>query len=407
MRILVATLITILTATTVRGEQLIDIEAMKKLASGREAVVELEQRAELFVGIDSLESAGRVPNYLRAMAGVMPTAVAPFSRLVKTFIYAGAVEPETKLAMGLAISARHNAVYSALYLHRLLKYASGGEQVQRAYRDLTRFAPAQLAAVGYALTLSRDVNGVSEVEFAHLRGFYNDSQIVELTMAVSFFNYFIRYCEGLNLPVESWVLDESRPEVESLYNAPSARVTLLSDEELDAAIKAAESLKAQPSTLGFKSLANSQRAMLRAPLLARAWREYGTATREKFQIPRELQLHISFAVSKVNGCRYCILHQVLGLRKQGVEIRKLLAIEKNDEQLTARKLAAVRFARALTAKAASSPEYVKLKSEFTGSEAFSILLQTCNFNFMNRFTDALRLPSEDEAVQVYREVYGK
>jgi hypothetical protein len=26
---------------------------------------------------------------------------------------------------------------------------------------------------------------------------------------------------------------------------------------------------------------------------------------------------------------------------------------------------------------------------------------------MNRFTDGLRLPSEDEAIKVYREVYGK
>lgn len=28
------------------------------------------------------------------------------------------------------------------------------------------------------------------------------------------------------------------------------------------------------------------------------------------------------------------------------------------------------------------------------------------FSFMNRFTDGLRLPSEDEAVKTYQEVYG-
>ncbi len=33
-------------------------------------------------------------------------------------------------------------------------------------------------------------------------------------------------------------------------------------------------------------------------------------------------------------------------------------------------------------------------------------MQTCNFAFMNRFTDGLRLPSEDQAVRVYRETYG-
>ena len=35
------------------------------------------------------------------------------------------------------------------------------------------------------------------------------------------------------------------------------------------------------------------------------------------------------------------------------------------------------------------------------------LLQTCNFNFMNRLTDGLHLPSEDEAIKIYREIYGR
>jgi hypothetical protein len=35
-----------------------------------------------------------------------------------------------------------------------------------------------------------------------------------------------------------------------------------------------------------------------------------------------------------------------------------------------------------------------------------VLLQTCAFNFMNRFTDNLGLASEDEAVHTYEQVYG-
>ena len=34
------------------------------------------------------------------------------------------------------------------------------------------------------------------------------------------------------------------------------------------------------------------------------------------------------------------------------------------------------------------------------------MLQTCTFAFMNRFTDGLQLPSEDEAIRVYQETYG-
>ena len=38
--------------------------------------------------------------------------------------------------------------------------------------------------------------------------------------------------------------------------------------------------------------------------------------------------------------------------------------------------------------------------------ALEVLLQTCTFAFMNRFTDGLQLPSEDEAIKVYLETYG-
>jgi hypothetical protein len=34
------------------------------------------------------------------------------------------------------------------------------------------------------------------------------------------------------------------------------------------------------------------------------------------------------------------------------------------------------------------------------------MLQTCAVAFMIRFTDGLRLPSEDEAIRVYQETHG-
>ena len=49
--------------------------------------------------------------------------------------------------------------------------------------------------------------------------------------------------------------------------------------------------------------------------------------------------------------------------------------------------------------------YQKLRAEFGSQGALEVVLQTCNFAFMNRFTDGLRLPSEDEAIKVYRETY--
>jgi alkylhydroperoxidase family enzyme len=110
-----------------------------------------------------------------------------------------------------------------------------------------------------------------------------------------------------------------------------------------------------------------------------------------------------------NGCRYCTIHQVVGLRRLGVDPTKLLAMEKDDSALTPRERTAVAFARKVTGSPSTvtDADYATLKAEFREQGALEVLLQTCNFSFMNRFTDGLHLPSEDEAIKVYRDVYGR
>ena len=152
------------------------------------------------------------------------------------------------------------------------------------------------------------------------------------------------------------------------------------------------------------------RAMYQSPEIAAAWRAYGGAARQETAVDRELLLHVSFAVSMANGCRYCTLHQVQGLHRLGVKPAKLMQMKKDDSALTPRELTAVVFARKLTADPMSitDADFAKLKAEFGGDRgAFDVLVQTSTFSFMNRFTDGLRLPSEDEAVRIYRETYGQ
>jgi AhpD family alkylhydroperoxidase len=147
---------------------------------------------------------------------------------------------------------------------------------------------------------------------------------------------------------------------------------------------------------------------MRVPALAAAWRQFGASNGESL-VGREILLQVSFAVSMANGCRYCTIHQVVGLRRLGVDATKLLAMEKDDAALTPREKTAVVFARKLTAgpSTVSDGDYATLVREFKDQGALEVLLQTCNFSFMNRFTDGLHLPSEDEAIRIYREVYGR
>jgi len=389
--------------------------AARARTSARPRVALADPTAEGLKGAspaDPLEGA-QAPNYLRALAG--QTKAAPqFARLVRTVLYGGTLPPETKMGMALRVAQQLNSPYAAAHASRWLRASAHGREILTAVRAerVGSLGHAEQLALAYADSLTRGINDVSDADFARTRAAYNDAQLVELTMAVCFFNYFTRMSESMGLPVEPWALDgqATTPSSVAAYRQPPARVALISDEELAAtAATVAASKEPQKPAAGLGlGIANSQRAMLRVPDIALAWRAYGQAVREHASIGRDIQLQVSFAVSTANGCRYCTLHQVLGLRRLGVSPAKLVSMKKDDSQLTPRELAAVTFARKVTRAPASvtDEDFRALKSEFGEQGATEVLLQTAAFSFMNRFTDGLRLPSEDEAVRTYRETYG-
>jgi AhpD family alkylhydroperoxidase len=359
------------------------------------------------------------PNYVRALQQMPPQAGRALAEAVYAFLYRGTLPTGIKAAMGVRIAQVNDSPYVAAHMARVLRASSdrGSKALAAldgaASRDDGLNEPERLA-VRYAEQLTRNVHGVSSEDFAQTRAVFNDSEVVELTLTVAFFNYFTRYAEGLRLPVEKWALDANgtapAPGANAGWRPGLPRIALISDEEMaatQAALAAAKDPAQQSRSLGL-GMANSQRAMLRVPTIALPWRAYGTAVREKEAIGRDIKLHVSFAVSVLNDCRYCTLHQVLGLRRLGVDPAKLMAMRKDDSALTPRELAAVKFARALTTRpgAVTDAEYDSLKQEFGDVGAQELLLQTCNFAFMNRFTDGLMLPSEDEAIRVYQEIYG-
>ena len=165
-----------------------------------------------------------------------------------------------------------------------------------------------------------------------MRALYNDSQIVELTLVACLFNYFTRFTEALNLPVEQWAL-EAPPVSDSKWQHAPARVSLVSDAEIALIDEWTDAAKKTPGFLGAGVTANSLRVMMQAPALAAAFRDYFMAEFGKLTISRETRLQVSFAVSMANGCRYCTLHQVLGLKSLGVDPAKLLAMQKMIRRL--------------------------------------------------------------------------
>jgi AhpD family alkylhydroperoxidase len=352
------------------------------------------------------------PSYVRTLSP-LPHAAQPFADLVDAVLHRGALSGELKAAMGLRIAQINHSPYVAAHLSRLLGATMPGRGLLSALgsNSLSTLEPSTRLGIGYGDTLTRSVNGVTPEAFAAMRGAFNDAEIVELTITTAFFNFFTRYAEALRLPVEPWALDGSVPPAAlGESRRTPARVGLLSDETILATAAALETSKQQATQRGGWGIgmANSMRAMLQAPALALPWRAFMTAVREKESVGRDIKLQISFAVSMANECRYCTIHQVLGLRRLGIDPGKLVAMKKDDSALTPRETVAVRFARKLTMAPGevTDADYAAIRQEFGELGALEVVIQTCTFAFMNRFTDGLRLPSEDEAVRVYQETYG-
>jgi AhpD family alkylhydroperoxidase len=272
--------------------------------------------------------------------------------------------------------------------------SSPGNATTLRSENLDSIAPSDRLALKYADWLTPDVHGVSDADFRTVRAYFNDSQVVELTLTVCFFNYFTRMSEAFNLPVEPWVFDSPAKLQMRPADRPADRVGLISDAEMQATRDMRDALNNpnNPASSWKIGFANSMRAMLRSPEIATAWRDYGSSVRQSAAIDREIQLQVSFAVSMANGCRYCTLRQVLGLHRLGVSMSKLMAMKKDDDALTPRERTAVLFARKLTRDPVSvtDADYAILHTEFGDRGASDVVLQTCAFAFMNRFTDGLR-----------------
>lgn len=344
----------------------------------------------------------RVPNYLRALAVTHPKAVGSFAHLFKTVLCGGSVSPNVKLAMGLRIAQMNGSPYLSRHLLRLSKILQNERSVATA-------SPAYRIGVLYAEHLAKAVRGVTDNEFMQARGVYNDAEIVELTATTCFFNYFSRFCNGAGLPLEAWASESPNGQAKlAERKIARARVTLATDEELEMGSTLLKRTVDPRQSLGFR-IANSQRAMLRVPDIGAAWWGYWQDIRTETKLGRPDLLHISFAVSTLNECRYCVLHQVGGLSRAGVSISKLQSMRESDALLSPKEKTLTDFARKLTSspQTVAAQDYEALRAGVADdAEAVDALLQTCAFNFMNRFTDGLRLPSEDEAIHTYQEVYG-
>lgn len=348
----------------------------------------------------------RIPNYLRAFAMFDggPDAMANMARSV---LYDGRVEPDLKMAMGLATASIDRSPYTAAHMSRLLAATERGRALMQAVESaLSDLKAADRLAIEYARALTKDVKGFDDETFSELRRHYNEPQIIELTLVVCFFSYFNRIVEPLNLPVETWALEPASERFSGgAFASPEARVGLLTDDEVRIIAARLDADDRPTSSLGVK-VPNSVRAMARVSDIREAWSRLGSVTREDSTIGETMQHFVSNEVSYRNDCYYCITHQVQKLHNVGIPIELIARAADSPDSLPKRERQAVLFARKVTDAPASitDRDFTELVDSFTERGAMEILLVAARFNFMNRFTSGLDLPSEPDPIATYTRV---
>ncbi len=144
---------------------------------------------------------GNVPNMFRVMAHrpeIFATMQAHFAAVLNT----GTVSAKLKELIIVRTSQVNETPY-CLASHTILARDLGWSDEQLSHlADWPRrsdFPAAEKAALRLAETVTRDANAVTDEQFAELRGFYSEGEIVELLCAIGLFNYFNRFNNALKM----------------------------------------------------------------------------------------------------------------------------------------------------------------------------------------------------------------
>lgn len=144
---------------------------------------------------------GNVPNMFRVMAHrpeIFATMQAHFAAVLNT----GTVPTRLKELIIVRTSQLNQTPY-CLASHTMLARKLGWSDDQLRHlgewAERSDFTAAEKAAIRLAETVTQDAHGLSDEQFAELRSYYSEGEIVELLCAIGLFNYFNRFNDALRM----------------------------------------------------------------------------------------------------------------------------------------------------------------------------------------------------------------
>ena len=144
---------------------------------------------------------GNVPNMFRVMAHrpeIFATMQAHFGAVLNT----GTVSTKLKELIIVRTSQVNDTPY-CLASHTILAKGLGWSENQlnhlAEWNKRDDFTPAEKSALRLAETVTRDAHAVTDEQFAEIRTYFSEGEIVELLCAIGLFNYFNRFNNALRM----------------------------------------------------------------------------------------------------------------------------------------------------------------------------------------------------------------
>ena len=148
-----------------------------------------------------LRDRGNVPNMFRTMAHrpeIFETIIAHMEAVLNT-----GTLPKALKELVIVRTSQLNRTPYCLASHTTIARKLGWTETQiEALHDCAgseEFSEREKVAIHLAEVMTLDAHSYSEAEFARLRSFYSEGEIVELMAAIGLFNYFNRFNDLLEM----------------------------------------------------------------------------------------------------------------------------------------------------------------------------------------------------------------
>jgi uncharacterized peroxidase-related enzyme len=152
------------------------------------------------------ETRGFVPNSILTMQR-RPNIARAFMALNQAVLYEGSVSEELKMLVSLIASQAAGCRYCQAHMANLSHiYHASADKIAAVweYQASRLFSAAERAALNVAFKASVVPNEVGEDDFAELKQYFDDGQIVEIIASIALFGYLNRWNDTMSTDLEEY-----------------------------------------------------------------------------------------------------------------------------------------------------------------------------------------------------------